>query len=109
MPSMTIEEMDAAHDKLQAVAEAVTVDASVVVDADSEDSDEFSGLDLYNSLLEAVDLMKRCSVFFDFAADKVLTTNLTNGHRNLMKRLSYNICEFTEAAEAGLAEMEEEE
>lgn len=101
MPTMTIEQMDAAADKLAAI------EATVVEEAEAE-SDEDSSLDLYATLLEALDLMKRCAVFFDYASDNVLVANLTKQHRALMTRLSNNIYDFAEEVEQGLEEMEDE-
>jgi hypothetical protein len=104
MPTMTVEEMDAQHAKLAAVEKAVTLEGEEALE-----NEEFSGLDLYTTLLEALDLLKRTAVFYDYASDKVLMPSITNSHRSLMNRMSNTIHNFTEAIESNLLEAEETE
>jgi hypothetical protein len=94
--------MDAIADKLEAIEAAVTKEE------ETEESEEDSELDLEATLLEALDLMKRCAVFFDYASDNVLVANLTKQHRLLMTRLSNTIYDFAEEVEQALDEQEDE-
>lgn len=100
MATMTVEQMDAVAEKLAAVA-------SKVVDGEEVEESDDSDLNLHETLQEALDIMKRCAVFFDYASDKVLVTNLTNPHRALMTRLSSRIYDFVEEAEQVLEDSEE--
>lgn len=102
MPTMTVEQMEEAFEKAAAI-EAVAVEQGEEVDESFD-----SGLDLEATLWEALDIMKRCAIFLDYAADPVLVHNLTKQHRAIMNKLSNSIYDFAEEVEQSMNEMVEE-